>query len=62
VVVGARNAEEIEIRKDHLTMVKFESPSEDDFQTVAGYISIMCEEAPKHVSENWIQWERMQGL
>jgi hypothetical protein len=62
VVVGMRDAEAVEIRKDHTTLVKFGNSSDDDFQTVVGHLSLMCEKAAEKVAQNWEHWEEIKGV
>ncbi|KAF2495908.1 hypothetical protein BU16DRAFT_459726, partial [Lophium mytilinum] len=62
VVPGMRDAESVEIRKNHITLVKFGNRADDDFQTVAGHISIMCESAQEKVAQNWEDWEGIKRV
>ena len=55
------NAEAIEIRRNHTSMVRFQSASEDDFQTVVGHIHLMCEKVEEKISGNWVHWEETKG-
>lgn len=59
---GAVDAEAIEIRKSHITMVKFQSESDDDFQTVVGHIDLMSEKAQEKVASNWAHWDEIKGV
>ena len=62
VVPGMRDAESVEIRKDHTTLVKFRSSSDDDFQTVIGHLSLMHEQEVEKVAQNWEHWEEIKGV
>lgn len=62
VVPGMRDTESVEIRKDHTNLVKFRHGSDDDFQTVAGHLSLMCESAQEKVAQNWERWEEIKGV
>jgi hypothetical protein len=62
VVPGMRDAESVEIRKDHTTLVKFRNSSDDDFQTVIGHLSLICERAGEKVAQNWEHWEEIKGV
>jgi hypothetical protein len=62
VVPGMRDAESIEIRKDHTSMVRFRNSSDDDFQTVIGHLSLMQERAGDKVARNWEHWEEIKGV
>ncbi|OXV11944.1 hypothetical protein Egran_00299 [Elaphomyces granulatus] len=62
VVPGMRDAESVEIRKDHINLVKFRHSSDDDFQTVAGHLSLMCEGAQTKVAQNWENWEEIKAV
>lgn len=62
VVPGMRDAESVEIRKDHTSLVKFRSSSDDDFQTVIGHLSLICERAAEKVAQNWEYWEAIKGV
>ncbi len=62
VVPGARDAESVEIRKDHTNLVKFRSEWDDDFQTIVGHLSLMCESAQEKVAQNWEHWEEIKGV
>jgi hypothetical protein len=52
-----RDAESVEIRKDHTGLVKFRSSSDDDFQTVIGHLSLMNKAAAEKVAQAWDQWK-----
>ena len=56
------DAEAIEIRKSHINMVKFQSESDDDFQTVVGHIDLMSEKAQEKVASNWAHWDEIKGV
>lgn len=62
MVPGAVDAEALEIRKNHISMVKFENESDDDFQTVAGHIGLMIEKAQEKVDSNWAHWDEIKGV
>jgi hypothetical protein len=62
VVPGMRDAESVEIRKDHTTLVKFRNSSDDDFQTVIGHLSLMCENAEEKVAQSWKHREEIKGV
>jgi hypothetical protein len=62
VVPGMRDAESVEIRKDHTSLVKFRSSSDDDFQTVIGHLSLMHEQAVEKVAQHWEHWEEIKGV
>ena len=53
VVPGMRDAEAVEISKDHTTLVKFRNSSDDDYQTVIGHLGLMCEAAEEKIAKNW---------
>jgi hypothetical protein len=55
------DAEAIEIRKDHINMVKFQNESDNDFQTVVGHIALMIEKAQEKVASNWAHWDEIKG-
>jgi hypothetical protein len=57
-----RDAESVEIRKDHTGLVKFRSSSDDDFQTVIGHLSIMCDSAVEKVAQAWDYQEEIKGV
>ena len=59
---GVVEAEAIEIRKSHVSMVKFQSELDDDFQTVAGHIGLMIEKAQDKVVGNWAHWDEAKGV
>ena len=61
VVPGVVDAEAIEIRKGHTTMVKFRKQIDDDFQTVAGHIYLMSEKAQDKIASNWAEWDETRG-
>lgn len=50
---GVTDAEAIEIRKIHVSMVKFPNESDNGFQTVAAQIDLMIEKAQDKVDSNW---------
>lgn len=52
-----RDAESVEIGKDHTGLVKFRSSSDDDFQTVIGHLSLMNKAAAEKVGQAWDQWK-----
>jgi hypothetical protein len=60
-VPGAVNAEAIPVNKDHIGMSKFESPEDEDFQTICGHLQIMVREAPNKMAERWSR-EKVQGV
>ncbi|OCL01786.1 hypothetical protein AOQ84DRAFT_206150 [Glonium stellatum] len=62
VVPGMRDAESVEIRKDHINLVKFRSSSDNDFQTVVDHLSLLCESAKDKVAQNWQHWEEIKAL
>jgi hypothetical protein len=62
VIPGMLDAEPVEIRKDHTNLVKFQNDSDDDFQTIVGHLSIMCENAQEKVARNWERWEEIEGV
>ncbi|MCJ1342919.1 hypothetical protein MMC31_001108 [Peltigera leucophlebia] len=62
VVPGVVNAEAIEVRKSHVSMVKFKDNLDDDFQTVAGHIDLMVEKAQDKVVSNWAQWDEVKAI
>lgn len=62
VVPGMRDAEAVEIRKDHTSLVKFRNSWDNDFQTVVGHLSLMCESAQDKVARNWEHWEEIKGV
>ncbi|RDL36701.1 Uncharacterized protein BP5553_06053 [Venustampulla echinocandica] len=53
VVPGQVNAEAIAIMGNHIDMVKFSSKNEE-FETVAGHLKLMAEEAPAKIQANWL--------
>jgi hypothetical protein len=53
MVPGQVDAEPIAIMDDHINMVKFSSPKNNEFKRVAGHLKLMAEEAPTKVRENW---------
>jgi hypothetical protein len=57
-----RDAESVEIRKNHTNLVKFRDSSDDDFQTVAGHLSLICVRAEEKVSKSWERWEEIKGV
>lgn len=57
-----QNAEAVEIRKDHTTLVKFRNDSDDDFQTVVGHLRLICDKAGEKVAQNWEYWEKIKGV
>ncbi|OAL46213.1 hypothetical protein IQ07DRAFT_603591 [Pyrenochaeta sp. DS3sAY3a] len=62
VVPGVRDAEPVEIRKDHRNLVRFRSSLDDDFQTVVGHLSLMQDKAGERVTQNWKHWEEVKAL
>lgn len=62
MVPEAVNTESIGLRRNHLTMVKFERSSDGQFDTVAGHISLMCKSAEKRVMARWARWEEIKGV
>jgi hypothetical protein len=62
VVSGMLDAESVEIRKDHKNLVKFRDDSDDDFRTVVGHLSLMCDGSEKEVARNWERWEEIKGI
>lgn len=56
VILGAVNAEEIAINKDHRNMVRFGSIGDSGFEKVSQHLAIMAEEAPSRVEERWQQY------
>jgi hypothetical protein len=54
VVPGQVNAEPIAIMENHINMVKFSSPNNNEFKRVAGHLILMAENAPTKVQENWL--------
>lgn len=62
VVPGMRDVESVEIRKDHTTLVKFCSSSDNDFQTVISHLSLMHEQAVERVAQHWEHWEKIKGV
>ena len=59
---GVTDAEAIEIRKNHVSMVKFPDESDNDFQIVAAHIDLMIEKAQDKVDSNWSHWEEIKGV
>jgi hypothetical protein len=53
VVPGQVDAEPIAIMDNHINMVKFSSPNNNEFKTVASHLRLMAEEAPTKVQGNW---------
>jgi len=53
VVPGAAGAEAIAIAADHVGMVKFASPTDKNFRTVAGHLGMMASQAPGNVFKKW---------
>jgi hypothetical protein len=62
VVPGMRDAESVEIRKDHTSLTKFRDSSDNDFQTVVGHLSLMCDSAGEKVAQSWEHWEEVKGV
>jgi len=62
IVPGAINADSVEIRKNHRTMVQFSSASDNDFITIATYLSIMSEKAPPIIQSTWGEWENTKSM
>jgi hypothetical protein len=62
VVPGTVNAEAIAINKDHIGMAKFDSPQDDDFQTICGHIRLMVGNAPKRIAERWQRNKKREGM
>jgi hypothetical protein len=54
VVPGQVDAEPIAIIDNHINMVKFSSPKNNEFKTVAGHLMLLVEKAPAKVQENWL--------
>jgi hypothetical protein len=61
IVPGTVNADTVEIRKNHRTMVQFNSASDNDFITIATYLFIMSEKAPVRIQSNWEEWENTKS-
>lgn len=61
MVPGVVDAEAIEIRKAHITMVQFGKRSDDFFQTVVGHLDLMSEKASEKVAGNWTHWDEIRG-
>lgn len=59
---GVTDAEAIEIRKNHVSVVKFPNESDNDFPTVAAQIDLMIEKAQDKVDSNWSYWEEIKGM
>lgn len=53
VVPGQVDAEPIAIMDDHINMVKFTSPKNNEYKRVAGHLKLMAEKALTKVQENW---------
>jgi hypothetical protein len=54
VVPGHVDAEPIALMDDHINMVKFSSPNNNEFKRVAGHLMLMTKKAPAKVQENWL--------
>jgi hypothetical protein len=53
IVPGQVDAESIAIMSDHRNMVRFSSPTNNDFKIVAGHLKLMVDNASAKVQENW---------
>jgi hypothetical protein len=40
--------------ENHINMVKFSSPNNNEFKRVVGHLMLMAEKAPIRVQENWL--------
>ncbi|KAL1634772.1 hypothetical protein SLS56_002174 [Neofusicoccum ribis] len=56
-VPGATNVDVVEIRKNHRNMVKFRSAEDDDFTTIASYLSIMAKTCVDKIGKRWLSME-----
>ena len=53
VVPGHVEAEAIEIRADHHTIVKYRTAEDDSYQIVSMHIALVCRDAEARVLSNW---------
>ncbi|KAN0104171.1 hypothetical protein V8E51_009916 [Hyaloscypha variabilis] len=61
IVPGAINADSVEIRKNHRTMIQFNSANDNDFITITTYLSVMSEKAPPIIQNNWGEWQNTKS-
>ncbi|KAK0614544.1 Alpha/Beta hydrolase protein [Immersiella caudata] len=55
------NSEEVAMDADHVSMVKFRLPDDENFVKVARRISSVAESAETHVKIKWETWRRVKG-
>lgn len=50
---GARDAEAIAVTKDHINMVKAESPEDSHYKTLSGHLFLLAQEAGPKTLAKW---------
>ena len=59
---GAIDAEAIPLHKDHVSMAKFESDSDGDFQAIVSQLINMVKHAPASIAARWKSYNRREGV
>jgi hypothetical protein len=59
---GAIDAESIPLHKDHVSMSKFKSDGDGDFQAVASQLINMVKRAPANIAARWELYNRHEGV
>jgi hypothetical protein len=47
------NVEAISMNKDHISMSKFSSSGDEDFQIICGHLAQMAEVGPDKIAQKW---------
>jgi hypothetical protein len=55
------NVEAIAMNKDHISMAKFVSSEDADFQAICGHLGYMVKKAPHKIADRWKHWKRVDG-
>lgn len=53
VIPGLQNAEQIALNRDHISMVKFETETDDAYMKVVRHVTKMVKDAPRAVDAAW---------
>ena len=61
IVRGQSNAESIEIHKSHTEMVRMKSAKDNDYQTIAMHVKLMCEAATQKIEDRWNKCDGVYG-
>ena len=60
-MLGTIDAEAIPLHKDHVSMAKFESNSNEDFQTIASQLNNMVKYTSASIAARWESYNCHEG-